>query len=291
MYILYIYVTFIAELLPLFITLPMKNLLSHRLYFNSYDKEWLIFIHGVGGNSTTFHMQLKAFKAHFNILMPDLRGHGLSQGLAEPENSKYSLDLISEDVFRLMDHLQIKKSNFIGCSFGASLIRIMESSQPERFKSIVMTGAVLRIKTSMYLIFKLGKLLSPYINNHLLYTIVAYIIMPYSNHKESRRMFIEGSKLIARNEYRSWLGILDEIKHRMDELFLVSFTSDSVLLISGNEDHAFLKDCLRYCTIHQSIQLIVLQNCGHVSSIEKYDKFNNLALDFIQKEERKAGLH
>ena len=240
----------------------MKNLLAHRLYFNSHVKEWIIFIHGIGGNSSTFSMQLKAFSGHFNILMPDLRGHGLSQGLVEPENAKYSLDLISEDVFRLMDHLKIKKSNFIGCSFGASLIRIMERSKPERFKSIVMTGAVLRIKTSIYLIFKLGKLLSPYINNHLLYSVVAYFIMPYRNHKESRRQFIEGSKVIARNEYRSWLGILEEIKHRMDELFLESFISDSVLLISGNEDHAFLKDCLRYSNIHESIQMVVLQNCG-----------------------------
>ena len=269
----------------------MKNLLAHRLYFNSNDKEWIIFIHGIGGNSRTFCMQLKAFKGHFNILMPDLRGHGLSQGLAEPEDSKYSLDLISNDIFQLMDHLKIEKSNFIGCSFGASLIRIMEKSKPERFKSIVMTGAVLRIKTSMYIIFKLGKLLSPYINNHLLYTVVAYFIMPYRNHKESRRMFIEGSKLIARNEYQSWLGILEEIKLRMDTLFLESFISDSVLLISGNEDHAFLKDCLHYCTIHESIQMVVLQNCGHVSSIEKYDKFNSLALDFIQKEEIRNGTH
>ena len=267
------------------VKIGMKNLLSYRRYFNSDEKAWIIFIHGIGGNSRTFCMQLKAFKPHFNILIPELRGHGLSKDIPAPENGKYSLDLISEDLFRLMDYQNIEKSNFIGCSFGASLIRIMERAQPLRFKSIVLTGAVIKIQLSIYLIFKLGKLLSPYINNHFLYTIVAYFIMPNRNHRESRRMFIEGSKLIARKEYRSWLGILEEIKLRLDELFQEAFISDSVLFISGNEDHAFLKDCLRFCSIHELTQIIVLQNCGHVSSVEKYDKFNSLALDFIQQEE------
>ena len=262
----------------------MKNLLAHRLYFNSPDKAWIIFVHGIGGNSRTFCMQLKAFKDHFNILMPDLRGHGLSKNLPKPETGKYSLELISEDIFRLMDKYKIESANFIGCSFGASLIRVMEMSHPERFKSIVMTGAVLRIKTSLYIMFKLGKLLSPYINNHFLYSVVAYFIMPYKNHRESRRMFIEGSKGIARDEYRSWLAILEEVKRRMDRIFNEPFKSDSVLMVSGNEDHAFLKDCLQFCNTHQSAQIVVLKNCGHLSSIEKYDEFNNIALDFLQKD-------
>ena len=37
--------------------------------------------------------------------------------------------------------------------------------------------------------------------------------------------------------------------------------------------------------------IVISETLDRISSIEKYDKFNNLALDFIQKEERKAGLH
>ena len=262
----------------------MKNHLAHRLYLKSKENPWIIFIHGIGGNSGTFSPQLKAFKDHFNILIPDLRGHGLSKNLAKPEVGHYSLELISNDVFRLMDHHNIEKSNFIGCSFGGSLIRVMETFQPHRFNSIVMTGAVLKIKTSVYMIFKLGKFLAPYINNHFLYSLVAYFIMPYRNHRESRRIFIEVSKTIEKDEYRSWLGILEEVKHHMDRIFHQPFLSNSVLLISGDQDHVFLRDCIDFCIIHQSAQIVVLENCGHLSSIEKYDQFNNLALDFIQKE-------
>jgi pimeloyl-ACP methyl ester carboxylesterase len=267
----------------------MENILSHRLYFNSADKNWVVFIHGIGGNSRTFCLQLKAFKEHFNILIPDLRGHGLSKDLPVPESGKYSLDLISEDIFRLMDTLGIAKANFVGCSFGASIIRIMEQSQPDRFMSIVMTGAVLRIKTSIFLIFKLGKWLAPYINNHFLYTIVAYFIMPYRNHRESRRLFIKASKGIDKNEYRCWLGILEEVKHRLDRLFQEPFFSESVLMVSGNEDHAFLNDCVLFNRRYSRAKIVILPNCGHLSSIEKYDEFNHIALKFIQKEKFANG--
>ncbi len=262
----------------------MDNLLFYRRYFNSSEKNWVIFIHGIGGNSLTFFPQLKAFKLHYNILIPDLRGHGLSKGLPIPACGKYSLDLISEDIFRLMDSLGITKANFVGCSFGASIIRIMERSQPDRFRSIVLTGAVLRIKTSIFLIFKLGKWLSPYINNHFLYTIVAWFIMPYSNHRESRRLFIKASKGITKIEYRCWLGILEEVKSQLDKIYQEPFISESVLMISGNEDHAFLKDCIIFDKMHGRTQIIILPDCGHLSSIDKYDKFNNIALEFIKKD-------
>ena len=109
-------------------------MLAHRIYLTSSAKPWIVFIHGIGGNSSTFCLQLKAFKDEFNILMPDLRGHGLSVNLARPDAGKYSLELIADDVFKLMDHHKIEKSNFIGCSFGASIIRVMESNQPHRFR-------------------------------------------------------------------------------------------------------------------------------------------------------------
>jgi pimeloyl-ACP methyl ester carboxylesterase len=265
----------------------MDNLLKHRLYFISNEKDWIIFIHGIGGNSRTFSLQLKAFKNHFNILMPDLRGHGLSKNMPGPESGKYSLDFISKDILRLMDYHKIEKANFIGCSFGASLIRILEFENPHRFKSIILTGAVLKIKTSFYLLLKLGRYLSPYVNNHFLYILVAYFIMPYRNHRKSRQLFIKTSKDISRREYALWLAILEEVKHRIDRLFNVPFLSDSVLLISGNEDHAFLEDCICYCSANQFVKIEVLKNCGHLSSIEKYEEFNNIALNFLQKEETK----
>ena len=58
--------------------------------------EWVVFVHGAGGNSTIWYKQIKAFKAHFNILLVDLRGHGQSTVIEEINNKlEYTLPSIS----------------------------------------------------------------------------------------------------------------------------------------------------------------------------------------------------
>ena len=269
--------------------MPSNNsLLKFKKYVSSPENDWVVFVHGIGGNSRTFSLQLKALKPHFNLLFPDLRGHGLSRDMPIPEAGEYSLDLIANDVFKLLDNLNIKKAHFIGGSFGAILIRIMEEMQPKRFISVVMSGAVLRLKTSIYLVFKSGKMLASYINNHFLYKTMAYFIMPRKNHAQSRQVFIDQAKLIDPREYKLWLVILEQVKAKLDVVFYEPFQSPA-LIIMGNQDHAFLKDSIKYCRLNQGHQLEIIKHCGHLSNIEKYKIFNQSTLQFLTKHSQQTA--
>ncbi len=258
-----------------------KQLLSYKCYRLSDDKEWVVFLHGIGGDSRTFSLQLKAFKPHFNLLFPDLRGHGCSNNMEKPENGCYSLDLIAEDVFKLMEHLGIEKAHFVGNSFGATLIRIMQEIDSSKFISVVAAGGVLRLKPSIYMVFNLGKVLAPYIKKpFFLYKIMAYFIMPRKNHAKSRQVFIDIAKQIDPVEYINWLVILSEVKIKLDKLFVKPFKSPA-LLIMGDQDHAFIKDSIRFCEINPDTNLQIISSCGHLSNIEKYNEFNVSALNFL----------
>jgi len=87
----------------------MEALLKYKSYELSPDKEWVIFLHGIGGDIRTFTLQIKAFKPYYNLLLPYLRGHGASINMPKPEGGKYTFTVISDDVFNLMDYLGIKK--------------------------------------------------------------------------------------------------------------------------------------------------------------------------------------
>ena len=261
-----------------------KYLLSYKSYVISPEKEWVIFLHGIGGDRRTFSLQLKAFKPHFNLLFPDLRGHGASTHMSEPECGKYSLNLIAEDVFCLMEHLHIERAHFIGESFGATLIRIMQEIQPEKFKSVVAAGGVLRLKPVIYMVFKLGELLAPYTNKFFLYKIMAYFIMPRKNHAKSRQIFLDIAKTINPKEYVSWLVILREVKQKLDELFYHPFRTPA-LLVMGSQDHAFIKDSIRFCKLNPATVIRIIPSCGHLSNIEKYPEFNEIALNFLMHKE------
>jgi pimeloyl-ACP methyl ester carboxylesterase len=256
------------------------NLLSYKSYVLSPEKKWVIFLHGIGGDSRTFCMQIKAFKPHFNLLLPDLRGHGASKHMVKPNSGNYSLNLIAKDVFALMDHLNISEAHFIGGSFGATLIREMQEIYPERFISVVAAGGVLRLTTLIYSVFKTGKLLAPFINNYFLYKTMAYIIMPKNNHAKSRALFLKIAKSISPSEYVSWLMILSEVKQKLDNKFSSPFTCPTILII-GSQDHAFIKDSIRFCKQHPNTLIHIIPYCGHLSNIDSYSEFNSIALKFM----------
>ncbi len=260
------------------------ELLSFKSYEISPEKEWVIFLHGIGGDNRTFSLQLKAFKPHFNLLLPDLRGHGESNRMTEPPAGKYSLNVIAEDVFFLMEHLHIEKAHFVGGSFGATLIRIMQEIHPEKFKKVVAAGGVLRLKPSIYMVFKTGELLSSYVDKYFLYKIMAYFIMPRKNHARSRRVFLDTAKTIDPKEYVSWIVMLSEAKRRLNKLFGQPFKTPTLLIV-GSQDHAFLKDSIRFCKQYPATLLQIIPACGHLSNIERFPEFNKLALNFLMRKE------
>ena len=71
------------------------------LYFKTYEKgpenDWVVFVHGAGGSSSIWFQQLKAFKAVFNVILVDLRGHGKSKdALQLYYEQEYTFDDISK---------------------------------------------------------------------------------------------------------------------------------------------------------------------------------------------------
>ena len=77
-----------------------------------------------GGSSSIWFQQIKAFRANFNLLLVDLRGHGKSKGFFEQYyNNEYTFENVSLDVLKVLDHLRIEKAHFIGVSLGTIIIR------------------------------------------------------------------------------------------------------------------------------------------------------------------------
>lgn len=106
----------------------------HYKIYSQQHKEWVVLVHGAGGSSTIWYKQVRAYRKQFNVLVVDLRGHGA----CEIENSptKYTLDLVSQDILEVLDSLNIEKAHFVGISLGTMLIRQIAESNPERFHTM-----------------------------------------------------------------------------------------------------------------------------------------------------------
>ena len=53
------------------------------------------------------------------------------------------------------------------------------------------------------------------------------------------------------------------------------------LVVMGDQDHIFFRAAERFTQIQRNMRLSVIENCGHVCSIEAPELFNDLVLQFL----------
>ena len=183
-------------------------MLNYTVYRSEEKKPWVTFIHGAGGSSTIWFKQIKSFSKFFNLLLIDLRGHGKSKHhLLDLGNSTYTFDAIAEEIVEVLDHENIQKSHFMGISLGTILIRGIAEKSPQRVKSMIMGGAILKLNFRSRLLMRFGNATKSILPYMWLYKILAFIIMPNRNHKESRLLFIREAKKLYQKEFIRWFGL------------------------------------------------------------------------------------
>jgi pimeloyl-ACP methyl ester carboxylesterase len=241
------------------------------------------FVHGAGGSSSIWFRQIRAFKAEFNVLVLDLRGHGDSKPtLKDTFNSKYTFDSITEDIVEVLDHLEIKKSHFIGISLGTILIRNLAEKKPELVESMVMGGAILKLNFRSQVLMKVGNIFKSVVPYMYLYKLFAFIIMPKKNHKESRILFANEAKKLYQKEFIRWFKLTAEINPLL-RFFRAKDIQIPTLYVMGEQDHLFLPSIKRVVKEHVESTLYIVKNSGHVVNVEQPEDFNRKTIGFLKE--------
>jgi pimeloyl-ACP methyl ester carboxylesterase len=163
-------------------------MLHHVTYRLDKSAPWVTFVHGAGGSSSIWFKQIRDFRKNFNVLLLDLRGHGKSKKALYEKLKRYTFQSVGDDIIEVLDHLNIKSSHFVGISLGTIIIRELADRYPDRIKSMVLGGAVMKLNFRGRFLMKLGDTLKSVLPYLLLYRILAFIIMPKKKHRESRRI-------------------------------------------------------------------------------------------------------
>ncbi len=256
--------------------------LFYKTYYKSAEAPWVTLVHGVGGSSIVWYKQLRDFSKHFNVLVVDLRGHGKSRDLfAAYMGRDYTFEDISLDVIEILNHLEIKKSHFIGVSLGTILIRVIAELDPDRVESMTLAGAITRLNIrSRFLVF-VAKLFKPIIPFMWLYRLFARILMPNKRHKESRYIFIKEAQKIYRREINRWFKLLKDVNPLL-QYQVEKNPSIPTLYLMGEEDHLFLQPVRVLVNQNEMARLVTIKNSGHVCNVDQPQAFNKYAIEFIQ---------
>lgn len=110
-------------------------------YSDSGSGEPVILLHGFAVNGD-LNWRLTGvaprLREEYRVIVPDLRGHGLSGKPEQPE--AYGAEM-AEDVIHLMDHLGIARAHVAGYSLGGYVALKLAALNPDRLLSVSVLGA------------------------------------------------------------------------------------------------------------------------------------------------------
>ena len=95
----------------------------------------VVLIHGLAANHAFWHLDvLLPLTKLYRVTVYDLRGHGYS----EITPSGYTTRNMAEDLYQLMDQLDIEKASLIAHSFGGGVALDFVNNHPERVNKVVI---------------------------------------------------------------------------------------------------------------------------------------------------------
>lgn len=108
--------------------------LSNVRHFSA-DKPTLILLHGFSGNKYIWNRFAKRFSAHYQLLIPDLKGHG---DTPYDPNDNYSVPSQCELLVELIAKLKIQQFSIVGNSMGGMMAAKLVDEMPKRINKIVL---------------------------------------------------------------------------------------------------------------------------------------------------------
>ena len=96
-----------------------ETLNGTELYFEIHGAgEPLLLLHGFSGSSQDWTAAIAEYQNQFQLIVPDLRGHGRSSILTRPFRHQDA----AADIIALLDHLKINACKGLGVSCGGNVL-------------------------------------------------------------------------------------------------------------------------------------------------------------------------
>ena len=230
-------------------------------------KKTIIFVHGAGGSSATWFMQLRGLSTDFHIVAIDLNGHGKSPDRSESD----VLQSYQHDVNEVVTNFN--RPVLAGHSMGGALTQLYALSHPDNISGIVLigTGAKLRV--------------APAVFNLLDSDFEGYVeaVGSFMFHENTSDEMIDASKHEVRKCPVQIIRRDFELCDRFDIMERVKEIRSPALILVGEADimtpvkySQYLKDQIKDSTMH------VVKDAGHSVMLEQYGVFNDLLRNWVR---------
>ncbi|PPR61715.1 MAG: 3-oxoadipate enol-lactonase 2 [Alphaproteobacteria bacterium MarineAlpha4_Bin2] len=108
------------------------------------DAPTVVMSHSLAATNAMWDPQMEALK-DYRVIRYDMRGHGDS----DAPDEAYSLEMLADDLFGLMDALEIEHTHYIGLSMGGMIGQTAALKNNDRFLSLSLCDTMSRVPKEM----------------------------------------------------------------------------------------------------------------------------------------------
>jgi pimeloyl-ACP methyl ester carboxylesterase len=226
-------------------------------------------------------------------ILPDLRGHGqseLGEGLpigafrAVSDAPALTVAQLARDILALLDHLEIPRAVFAGCSIGGYVLLELWRQAPERVQALAFVCSKPQPDAEANLPRRFS-MIEGARNGQLQEIYDEMAISLIGNTARWRRPAILGevkSRMTVTAE--AFVAVQAGLATRPDSLPTVETIEVPVLAIAGGEDNGVTPDEMQAfhnapagCTFH------LLLDAGHLAAYEQPEMISSLMADWLRK--------
>ncbi len=238
-----------------------------EMYYEIHGQgEPLVLLHGFAESSQGWIPFIEDFSKHFQLIIPDLRGHGRSTNPNPTEI--FSIRQAAQDVLALLDHLDITEFKTIGLSLGAVTSLHMSVLQPERVDAQVLVGGTTHFPEECRNIMRNMP-------------VEMYPEAAWEYYRKIHKNGDEQIRLLL-SQFSKFADSYDDTNFTPQDLSIISA---KVLIVHGDRD-AYIPVSIP-AEMHKSIPksyLWIRPNAGHVPILGRSDKSNSAqtVLEFLR---------
>ncbi len=242
----------------------------------------ILFIHGFTGNLSNWAFQMPALNPHFRPITYDQRGHGHSDKPTRKQD--YSMDLMADDAFRLLQHLEIEQCYVAGHSMGGMVAQQLVLEHPEAVQALVLVDTAAEVPDGVRTEDR-GQLLELAKTEGMEAVFDAQLdLNPLADQLRAQPILMQVWRqqflMTSPDAYVHCARAMIAREPLLDKLPAIEVPT---LIVCGENDEPFLEPSLH---MHQRIpgsELVIIPGVGHTPQVEKAGEFNRIHTTFLTR--------
>jgi aminoacrylate hydrolase len=240
----------------------------------------VLLISGLRGVTAHWLRQIPDFSRHYSVILHDQRGTGRS----DYSDIRYTIDKLTADAFKLMDHLGIRRAHVVGHSTGGAIGQTMALDHPERVTSLTLLSTWTKADPYFRMYFEIRNALLQAVGAEAYERLAPFFVTTpeWVNESAGQRAPTDGRKEPERLPPESITLKRVQALLEFDRTADLSGLSVPTLVVGAQDDRltpAYFSKQL--ANMIPGAKLHILDHAGHLSHLTKPAELNPIILDFI----------